>query len=43
MQSRENRLRKIREENEISVLIIGAGIHGIGTFRDMDQIWANGG
>lgn len=35
MQSRENRLRRIQENNEVSVLIIGAGINGIGTFRDL--------
>jgi glycerol-3-phosphate dehydrogenase len=35
MQSRENRLKQIIENPEVSVLIVGAGINGIGTFRDL--------
>jgi glycerol-3-phosphate dehydrogenase len=35
MQRRENRIQAIRDNPEISVLIIGAGINGIGTFRDL--------
>ncbi len=35
MQSREERLRRIKENPHIGVLIIGAGINGIGTFRDL--------
>ncbi|MBN2044358.1 MAG: glycerol-3-phosphate dehydrogenase/oxidase [Anaerolineales bacterium] len=35
MQPRENRISKIKENNQVSVLIIGAGINGIGTFRDL--------
>ena len=35
MQTREARLRSLQENPNISVLIIGAGINGIGTFRDL--------
>jgi len=35
IQSREDRLKRIKENPEIGVLIIGAGINGIGTFRDL--------
>ncbi len=35
MQTREERLRTLQENPNISVLIIGAGINGIGTFRDL--------
>jgi len=35
MQPRKNRITRIKDEDEISVLIIGAGINGIGTFRDL--------
>ena len=35
MQSRDDRLRTIQQNPEISVLIIGAGINGIGTFREL--------
>ncbi len=35
MQSRQTRISKIKEKSEVSVLIIGAGINGIGTFRDL--------
>ena len=35
MQSRDYRLEKIRKNQEVSVLIVGAGINGIGTFRDL--------
>jgi glycerol-3-phosphate dehydrogenase len=35
MQRREKRLQTIRDNPEVSVLIIGAGINGIGTFRDL--------
>ena len=35
MQSRDYRLEKIRKDQEVSVLIVGAGINGIGTFRDL--------
>jgi glycerol-3-phosphate dehydrogenase len=35
MRRRENRLQMIKENPEVSVLIIGAGINGIGTFRDL--------
>src|SRR3989304_7409445 len=34
-QSRKERLNKLIENPEISVLIIGAGINGIGTFLDL--------
>ena len=33
--NREETLDAIRQNPEISVLIIGAGINGIGTFRDL--------
>ena len=35
MNSRKERIQKIKENPEISVLIIGAGINGIGTFLDL--------
>jgi glycerol-3-phosphate dehydrogenase len=35
MQGREKRLQSLRDNPEISVLIVGAGINGIGTFRDL--------
>ena len=35
MKSRKYRLDKIKKKEEINVLIIGAGINGIGTFRDL--------
>jgi glycerol-3-phosphate dehydrogenase len=35
MQSREDRIRKIKENPNPSVLIVGSGINGIGTFRDL--------
>jgi len=35
MQQRKDRLKRIKDHPEISVLIIGAGINGIGTFRDV--------
>ena len=35
MQTREERLQAVKEHPEVSVLIIGAGINGIGTFRDL--------
>jgi glycerol-3-phosphate dehydrogenase len=35
MKTREHRLSYLKENPEISVLIIGAGINGIGTFRDL--------
>ncbi|MGD2026469.1 MAG: glycerol-3-phosphate dehydrogenase/oxidase [Anaerolineales bacterium] len=35
MQPREDRLRRLRENSEVSVLVVGAGINGIGTFRDL--------
>jgi glycerol-3-phosphate dehydrogenase len=35
MDSREKRLKLLRDKQEVSVLIIGAGINGIGTFRDL--------
>jgi glycerol-3-phosphate dehydrogenase len=35
MQPRQDRLQKLRNNPEVSVLIIGAGINGIGTFRDL--------
>lgn len=35
MQTREERLRTIQENPKCCVLIIGAGINGIGTFRDL--------
>ena len=35
MQSRKERLLHISNNPEISVLIVGAGINGIGTFRDL--------
>jgi glycerol-3-phosphate dehydrogenase len=35
MKKREERLKYLREFPNISVLIIGAGINGIGTFRDL--------
>jgi glycerol-3-phosphate dehydrogenase len=35
MQTREERLRTLQENPKVSVLIIGAGINGIGTFRDL--------
>lgn len=34
-QSRKERLQRIRENTDVEVLIIGAGINGIGTFRDL--------
>ncbi len=37
MQSREERLKKLKENPEVSVLIVGAGINGIGTFRDLSM------
>ena len=35
MQTRKERLLQIKNNPEISVLIVGAGINGIGTFRDL--------
>lgn len=35
MKPREYRLKKIKEKKNFSVLIVGAGINGIGTFRDL--------
>jgi glycerol-3-phosphate dehydrogenase len=35
MQQRNERLKRIKDHPEVSVLIIGAGINGIGTFRDL--------
>jgi len=35
MQQRNDRLKRIQDQPEVSVLIIGAGINGIGTFRDL--------
>jgi glycerol-3-phosphate dehydrogenase len=35
MQRREKRIQLLKENPEVSVLIIGAGINGIGTFRDL--------
>jgi len=35
MQARQDRLQQLRNHPEVSVLIIGAGINGIGTFRDL--------
>ncbi len=35
MQPREDRIRKIKDNPNPSVLIVGAGINGIGTFRDL--------
>jgi glycerol-3-phosphate dehydrogenase len=35
MEQRENRLQTIKKIKKVSVLIIGAGINGIGTFRDL--------
>ncbi len=35
MQPREDRIRKIKDNPRPSVLIVGAGINGIGTFRDL--------
>jgi glycerol-3-phosphate dehydrogenase len=35
MESRDSRLHRLKEKKEVSVLIIGAGINGIGTFRDL--------
>jgi glycerol-3-phosphate dehydrogenase len=35
MQLRDERVKKIKDHPEVSVLIIGAGINGIGTFRDL--------
>ena len=35
MQPREDRLEWLKEHPDVSVLIIGAGINGIGTFRDL--------
>ncbi len=35
MKNRKSRLKQIKENPNISVLIIGAGINGIGTFRDL--------
>lgn len=35
METRDSRLRRIKDKKEVSVLIIGAGINGIGTFRDL--------
>ena len=35
MLGREERIRRIQKNPEISVLIVGAGINGIGTFRDL--------
>jgi len=32
---REETLARIRENPEVSVLIIGGGINGLGTFRDL--------
>ncbi|MBZ0280123.1 MAG: glycerol-3-phosphate dehydrogenase/oxidase [Anaerolineae bacterium] len=33
--SRQEVLKAIRQQSEVSVLIVGAGINGIGTFRDL--------
>ena len=35
MQSRQHRIKRLKENPAISVLIVGAGINGIGTFRDL--------
>ncbi|MGD8455214.1 MAG: glycerol-3-phosphate dehydrogenase/oxidase [Anaerolineales bacterium] len=35
MKPRQERLQKLRSNPEVSVLIVGAGINGIGTFRDL--------
>lgn len=35
MLSREQRIRKIEQDPGVSVLIVGAGINGIGVFRDL--------
>jgi glycerol-3-phosphate dehydrogenase len=35
IQSRQARLLRIKENPEVGVLIVGAGINGIGTFRDL--------
>jgi glycerol-3-phosphate dehydrogenase len=35
MRSRTERIEQLRKHPEVSVLIIGAGINGIGTFRDL--------
>jgi glycerol-3-phosphate dehydrogenase len=35
MQQREKRIQLLKENPEVSVLIVGAGINGIGTFRDL--------
>ena len=33
--TREETLNAIRQQPEVTVLIVGAGINGIGTFRDL--------
>jgi glycerol-3-phosphate dehydrogenase len=35
MQSRADRIKRLKDHPDVSVLIIGAGINGIGTFRDL--------
>ncbi len=35
MKTREDRLKQLKDNPDISVLIVGAGINGIGTFRDL--------
>lgn len=35
MMTRQEKLAQLRENPEVSVLIVGAGINGIGTFRDL--------
>ncbi len=35
MRSRRDRIQHLQEHPSISVLIVGAGINGIGTFRDL--------
>jgi glycerol-3-phosphate dehydrogenase len=35
MQARQDRFQRLRNHPEVSVLIVGAGINGIGTFRDV--------
>ena len=35
MQTREDRLKQLKDNPDISVPIVGAGINGIGTFRDL--------
>jgi glycerol-3-phosphate dehydrogenase len=35
MKTRQERVQQLKENPEPSVLIVGAGINGIGTFRDL--------